>query len=146
MTIEDVWGGNVALVWTPPKDNGNASITGYTIQKADKKTMVSYQTTLSHCNCYTLPIWCVNPLINTPSFDLQEWYTCIEHYHRNCITITELVVGNEYFFRIFAENMCGLSESATQTKKSALIMKEGNRRHIIVVTDFSLERLVTTCH
>ncbi|XP_075886181.1 myosin-binding protein C, slow-type isoform X1 [Nelusetta ayraudi] len=93
VTIEDVWGGNVALAWTPPKDNGNAPITGYTIQKADKKTM--------------------------------EWYTCIEHYHRNCITITELVVGNEYFFRIFAENMCGLSESVTQTKKSALIMKEG---------------------
>lgn len=40
MIIEDVWGGNVALVWTPPKDNGNAPITGYTIQKADKKTMV----------------------------------------------------------------------------------------------------------
>ncbi|KAM8739702.1 myosin-binding protein C, slow-type isoform 4-T4 [Acanthopagrus schlegelii] len=93
VTIEDVWGGNVALVWTPPKDNGNAPITGYTIQKADKKTM--------------------------------EWFTCIEHYHRNCITITELVVGNEYFFRIFSENMCGLSETATQTKKSALIVKEG---------------------
>ncbi|XP_070710332.1 myosin-binding protein C, slow-type [Pempheris klunzingeri] len=93
VTIEDVWGGNVALVWTPPKDSGNAPITGYTIQKADKKTM--------------------------------EWYTCIEHYHRTCITITELVVGNEYFFRIFAENMCGLSETATQTKKSALIVKEG---------------------
>lgn len=40
VTIEDVWGGNVALVWDPPKDNGNAPITGYTIQKADKKTMV----------------------------------------------------------------------------------------------------------
>ncbi|XP_042076391.1 myosin-binding protein C, slow-type isoform X5 [Haplochromis burtoni] len=93
VNIEDVWGGNVALVWTPPKDNGNAPITGYTIQKADKKTM--------------------------------EWFTCIEHYHRNCITITELVVGNEYFFRIFSENMCGLSETATQTKKSALIVKEG---------------------
>nr|XP_043876015.1 myosin-binding protein C, slow-type isoform X6 [Solea senegalensis] len=93
VTIEDVWGGNVALVWTPPKDSGNAPITGYTIQKADKKTM--------------------------------EWFTCIEHYHRNTITITELVVGNEYFFRIFSENMCGLSETATQTKKSALIVKDG---------------------
>lgn len=40
VTVEDVWGGNVALVWTPPKDSGNAPITGYTIQKADKKTMV----------------------------------------------------------------------------------------------------------
>ncbi|XP_053200139.1 myosin-binding protein C, slow-type [Scomber japonicus] len=93
VTIEDVWGENVALAWTPPKDNGNAPITGYTIQKADKKTM--------------------------------EWYTCIEHYHRNCIAITELVVGNEYFFRVFSENMCGLSEAATQTKNSALILKEG---------------------
>lgn len=36
------------------------------------------------------------------------------------------MVGNEYFFRIFAENMCGPSETATQTKKSALILKEGN--------------------
>ncbi|XP_053719001.1 myosin-binding protein C, slow-type isoform X4 [Synchiropus splendidus] len=93
VTIEDVWGGNVALAWTPPKDNGNAPIIGYTIQKADKKTM--------------------------------EWYTCIEHYHRTCIAITELVVGNEYFFRVYSENMCGLSETATQTKKSALIVKEG---------------------
>lgn len=55
----------------------------------------------------------------------QEWYTCIEHYHRTCITITELVVGNEYFFRIYSENMVGLSEGATQTKDSALIVKEG---------------------
>uniref|UniRef100_M3ZH32 Myosin binding protein C1 n=1 Tax=Xiphophorus maculatus TaxID=8083 RepID=M3ZH32_XIPMA len=96
VTIEDVWGENVALVWTPPKDSGNAPITGYTIQKADKKTM--------------------------------EWFTCIEHYHRTCITITELVVGNEYFFRVFSENMCGLSELATQTKKSALIVKEGTMK------------------
>ncbi|XP_042566075.1 myosin-binding protein C, slow-type [Clupea harengus] len=91
--IEEVWGENVALDWSPPKDNGNAPITGYTIQKADKKTM--------------------------------EWYTCIEHYHRTCITISDLVVGNEYFFRIFSENMCGLSESATVTKDSALIVKQG---------------------
>lgn len=55
----------------------------------------------------------------------QEWYTCIEHYHRTCITITELVVGNEYYFRIYSENMVGLSEGATQTKDSALIVKEG---------------------
>ncbi|XP_071358505.1 myosin-binding protein C, slow-type isoform X2 [Trachinotus anak] len=103
VTIEDVWGGNVALIWTPPKDCGNAPITGYTIQKADKKTM--------------------------------EWYTCIEHYHRTCITVTELVVGNEYFFRVFSENMCGLSEAATQTKKSALIVKEGLQVKIPQYTD-----------
>ncbi|XP_059361252.1 myosin-binding protein C, slow-type-like isoform X6 [Carassius carassius] len=91
--IEEVWGNNVALDWNPPKDNGNAPIIGYTIQKADKKTM--------------------------------EWYTCIEHYHRTCFTVSDLVVGNEYYFRIYSENMVGLSESATVTKNSALIMKEG---------------------
>jgi hypothetical protein len=40
VNIEDVWGENVALTWIPPKDDGNAAITGYTIQKADKKSMV----------------------------------------------------------------------------------------------------------
>lgn len=121
VTIEDVWGGNVALVWTPPKDSGNAPITGYTIQKADKKTMVETGSTsnsrsngAAEMNSHVL-------------WSLKEWYTCIEHYHRNCITLTELVVGNEYFFRIFAENMCGPSETATQTKKSAVIVKEGER-------------------
>ncbi|XP_073679755.1 Fc receptor-like protein 5 [Garra rufa] len=36
--LVDSWGFNAALEWTPPKDNGNTEITGYTIQKADKKT------------------------------------------------------------------------------------------------------------
>ena len=40
MKIEDVWGENVALSWTPPRDDGNTAITGDTIQKADKKSMV----------------------------------------------------------------------------------------------------------
>jgi len=39
--LVDCWGFNAALEWTPPKDNGNTEITGYTIQKADKKTGVS---------------------------------------------------------------------------------------------------------
>lgn len=39
--ISDTWGFNVALEWTVPKDNGNTDITGYLIQKADKKTGVS---------------------------------------------------------------------------------------------------------
>ncbi|XP_063164504.1 myosin-binding protein C, slow-type isoform X3 [Candoia aspera] len=91
--IADVWGENVALEWTPPRDDGNANIIGYTIQKADKKSM--------------------------------EWFTVIEHYHRTCATITELVIGNEYFFRIFSENICGLSEDATRTMESAVIAKDG---------------------
>lgn len=58
-------------------------------------------------------------------FFFQEWFTVIEHYHRTNATITELVIGNEYYFRVFAENMCGLSEDATMTKESAVIAKDG---------------------
>ncbi|XP_069663579.1 myosin-binding protein C, slow-type isoform X3 [Haliaeetus albicilla] len=104
VTIEDVWGENVNLSWKPPKDDGNAAITGYTIQKADKKSM--------------------------------EWFTVMEHYHRTCATINELVIGNEYYFRIFAENMCGLSEDATMTKESALIAKDGKVYKYPVYDDF----------
>lgn len=39
--IVDTWGFNAALEWTPPTDKGNTEITGYTVQKADKKTGVS---------------------------------------------------------------------------------------------------------
>ncbi|XP_036440075.1 myosin-binding protein C, cardiac-type isoform X3 [Colossoma macropomum] len=42
LKVVDVWGFNVALEWKPPKDNGNCDIIGYTIQKADKKTMEWY--------------------------------------------------------------------------------------------------------
>ncbi|XP_071674243.1 myosin-binding protein C, slow-type isoform X7 [Patagioenas fasciata] len=104
VTIEDVWGENVNLSWKPPKDDGNAAITGYTIQKADKKSM--------------------------------EWFTVMEHYHRTSATINELVIGNEYYFRVFAENMCGLSEDATMTKESALIAKDGKVYKYPVYNDF----------
>ncbi|XP_053111277.1 myosin-binding protein C, slow-type isoform X10 [Hemicordylus capensis] len=105
VNIVDVWGENVALDWKPPKDDGNANITGYTIQKADKKSM--------------------------------EWFTVIEHYHRTSATITELVIGNEYYFRIFAENMCGLSEDATMTTESAVIAKDGKVYKNPIYEDFN---------
>ncbi|XP_029768678.1 myosin-binding protein C, slow-type isoform X1 [Terrapene carolina triunguis] len=105
VTIEDVWGENVALSWQPPKDDGNAAIIGYTIQKADKKSM--------------------------------EWFTVIEHYHRTSATITELIIGNEYYFRIFAENMCGLSEDATMTTESAVIAKDGKVYKNPIYEDFN---------
>uniref|UniRef100_A0A674GYG2 Myosin binding protein C3 n=1 Tax=Taeniopygia guttata TaxID=59729 RepID=A0A674GYG2_TAEGU len=91
--LVDVWGFNAALEWTPPQDDGNAQILGYTVQKADKKTM--------------------------------EWYTVFDHYRRtNCI-VSDLIMGNEYFFRIFSENLCGLSETAATTKNPAHIQKTG---------------------
>ncbi|XP_030633608.1 myosin binding protein Hb [Chanos chanos] len=91
--IVDTWGFNVALEWTPPTDNGNTEITGYTIQKADKKT--------------------------------GDWYTIVEHYHRTNATISDLIMGNTYTFRVFSENKCGRSEDAAVTKTSATIQKTG---------------------
>uniref|UniRef100_A0A7N8YKY1 Myosin-binding protein H n=1 Tax=Mastacembelus armatus TaxID=205130 RepID=A0A7N8YKY1_9TELE len=91
--IVDTWGFNVALEWTPPTDNGNTEITGYTVQKADKKT--------------------------------GDWFTVLEHYHRLNATISDLIMGNTYKFRVFSENKCGLSESAAVTKSVAKIVKTG---------------------
>ncbi|XP_068178937.1 myosin-binding protein C, cardiac-type [Antennarius striatus] len=93
LKIVDIWGFNVALEWKPPKDNGNCEILGYTIQKADKKTM--------------------------------EWFTVYDQYRRvNCVA-SDLIMGNEYVFRVFAINMVGTSEEPCNTKDSAYIQKTG---------------------
>ncbi|CAJ1085135.1 myosin binding protein Ha isoform X3 [Xyrichtys novacula] len=91
MKLVDSWGFNAALEWTPPKDNGNTEITGYTVQKADKKT--------------------------------GEWFTVLEHYHRLTATVSDLIMGNSYIFRVFTENKVGMSEGCAVTKGAATIQK-----------------------
>uniref|UniRef100_A0A671MN74 Myosin-binding protein C, cardiac-type-like n=1 Tax=Sinocyclocheilus anshuiensis TaxID=1608454 RepID=A0A671MN74_9TELE len=86
LKVIDVWGFNVALEWKPPKDNGNCDITGYTIQKADKKTM--------------------------------EWYNVYEQYRRTNCVVSDLIMGNEYVFRVYAMNMVGLSPEPCLSKDS----------------------------
>uniref|UniRef100_A0A8C2HC95 Myosin-binding protein C, cardiac-type n=1 Tax=Cyprinus carpio TaxID=7962 RepID=A0A8C2HC95_CYPCA len=93
LKVIDVWGFNVALEWKPPKDNGNCDITGYTIQKADKKTM--------------------------------DWYTVYEQYRRTNCVVSDLIMGNEYMFRVYAMNMVGLSPEPFLSKDSAYIQKTG---------------------
>ncbi|KTG04202.1 hypothetical protein cypCar_00023896 [Cyprinus carpio] len=84
--VTDVWGFNAALEWKPPKDDGNCEITGYTIQKADKKT---------------------------------------QHNRRTNCTVSDLVIGNEYMFRVYSENLCGLSEDPCMSKNTAIVAKTG---------------------
>ncbi|KTG01771.1 hypothetical protein cypCar_00015797, partial [Cyprinus carpio] len=84
--VTDVWGFNAALEWKPPKDDGNCEITGYTIQKADKKT---------------------------------------KHNRRTNCTVSDLIIGNEYMFRVYSENLCGLSEDPCMSKNTAVIAKTG---------------------
>uniref|UniRef100_A0A665WYC7 Myosin-binding protein C, cardiac-type n=1 Tax=Echeneis naucrates TaxID=173247 RepID=A0A665WYC7_ECHNA len=93
LKIMDIWGFNVALEWKPPKENGNCEITGYTVQKADKKTM--------------------------------EWFTVYHQYRRTNCVVSDLIMGNEYVFRVFAMNLVGLSQDACNTKDSAYIQKTG---------------------
>ncbi|XP_059203342.1 myosin-binding protein C, cardiac-type [Centropristis striata] len=93
LKIMDIWGFNVALEWKPPKDDGNSEITGYTIQKADKKTM--------------------------------EWFTVYEMYRRTHCVASDLIMGNEYVFRVFSNNMVGLSLDPCITPDSAFIQKTG---------------------
>ncbi|KAJ8258081.1 hypothetical protein GJAV_G00192940 [Gymnothorax javanicus] len=93
MTVVDSWGFNAALEWTPPTETGNTEITGYTVQKSDKRT--------------------------------GEWFTIREHFHHLNATITDLVMGNSYRFRVFAENKCGTSKEAAVADAVVTVPKTG---------------------
>ncbi|ELK05862.1 myosin-binding protein H-like isoform X1 [Pteropus alecto] len=51
------------------------------------------------------------------------WFTVLEHYRRTSCTVSNLIAGNSYAFRVFAENQCGLSETAPITADLAHIQK-----------------------
>ncbi|XP_012588974.1 PREDICTED: myosin-binding protein C, fast-type [Condylura cristata] len=93
VVVKEVWGGNALVEWQPPKDDGNSEVTGYFIQKADKKTM--------------------------------EWFNVYEHSRPTHCTVSDLIVGNEYYFRVFSENICGLSDIPGVSKNTAQILKTG---------------------
>uniref|UniRef100_A0A8C0KSP0 Myosin binding protein H n=1 Tax=Canis lupus dingo TaxID=286419 RepID=A0A8C0KSP0_CANLU len=52
-----------------------------------------------------------------------QWFTVLERYHPTTCTISDLIVGNAYSFRVFSENQCGLSATAATTKELARIQK-----------------------
>ncbi|XP_049757628.1 myosin-binding protein C, fast-type [Elephas maximus indicus] len=91
--VKEVWGTNALVQWQPPRDDGNSEVTGYLIQKADKKTM--------------------------------EWFTVYEHNRHTSCTVSDLIVGNEYYFRVYSENICGLSDLPGVSKNTARILKKG---------------------
>uniref|UniRef100_A0AAR2LX01 Myosin-binding protein C, fast-type n=1 Tax=Pygocentrus nattereri TaxID=42514 RepID=A0AAR2LX01_PYGNA len=55
----------------------------------------------------------------------KEWFTVYEHNRRTNCTVSDLVMGNEYMFRVFSENLCGLSEDPSLSKNTATISKTG---------------------
>lgn len=61
----------------------------------------------------------------------KEWFTVYEHNRRPSCTVSDLVMGNEYSFRVFSENICGLSDEAGISKNTAVITKTGLARNVI---------------
>lgn len=59
------------------------------------------------------------------AFLLQEWYTVYEQYRRTNCVVSDLIMGNEYVFRVFSMNMVGLSPEPCDSKESAYIQKTG---------------------
>ncbi|XP_034046072.1 myosin binding protein Ca isoform X2 [Thalassophryne amazonica] len=55
----------------------------------------------------------------------KEWFTVYEHNRRPSCTVSDLVMGNDYSFRVFTENICGFSKEAGVSKNTAFIMKTG---------------------
>ncbi|XP_037648300.1 myosin binding protein Ca isoform X2 [Sebastes umbrosus] len=55
----------------------------------------------------------------------KDWFTVYEHNRRPSCTVSDLVMGNEYSFRVFSENICGLSDEAGVSKNTAIIDKTG---------------------
>ncbi|XP_074519910.1 myosin-binding protein C, fast-type-like [Halichoeres trimaculatus] len=55
----------------------------------------------------------------------KEWYTVYEHNRRTNCTASDLIMGNEYMFRVYSENLCGLSEEPRFSKNTAVIAKTG---------------------
>ncbi|KAM9107077.1 LOW QUALITY PROTEIN: myosin-binding protein H-like [Megaptera novaeangliae] len=51
------------------------------------------------------------------------WLTALERYHRASCTVSNLIVGNSYALRVFAENQCGLSQTASVTADLAHIQR-----------------------
>ncbi|NWS15850.1 MYBPH protein, partial [Pachyramphus minor] len=52
-----------------------------------------------------------------------KWFTVLERCTRTSCTISDLIIGNTYSFRVFSENCCGLSDSAAVAAGVAHIEK-----------------------
>ena len=83
--------------------------------------------------------------MKSASFSLcpQDWFTVLEHYHRLNATVSDLIMGNSYNFRVFSENKVGVSEDAAITKEVATITKTG-KDHCKCLVELSVPLAPTT--
>ncbi|XP_043819842.1 myosin-binding protein H isoform X2 [Dromiciops gliroides] len=68
-----------------------------------------------------------------------QWFTVFERCHRTTCTVSDLIIGNSYSFRVFSENQCGLSATAPVTAELAHIQKADtvSKREGVPERDFS---------
>lgn len=55
----------------------------------------------------------------------QEWFTVLEHYRRTHCVVSELIIGNGYYFRVISHNIVGPSDTAATTKEPVFIPRPG---------------------
>lgn len=55
----------------------------------------------------------------------QEWFTVLEHYRRTHCVVSELIIGNGYYFRVISNNIVGPSDQAATTKEPVFIPRPG---------------------
>ncbi|KAL0609883.1 Myosin-binding protein C, fast-type [Plecturocebus cupreus] len=55
----------------------------------------------------------------------MEWFNVYERNRHTSCTVSDLIVGNEYYFRVYTENVCGLSDTPGISKNTARILKTG---------------------
>lgn len=68
----------------------------------------------------------VNFVVKHLCFDhMQEWFTVFEQYRRTNCVVSDLIMGNEFVFRVFTNNLVGSSQEPCTSKDSALIQKIG---------------------
>lgn len=92
ITIEEVTHSSVSLSWRAPKSLGGLELTGYVIERRDRRHLS------------WLKVDRVKPSITS---------YCVQN----------LLEGNEYFFRIYAENSEGLSEPL-ETNEAIKVCRE----------------------
>lgn len=59
------------------------------------------------------------------SSSYKGWFTVLEHYRRTHCVVSELIIGNGYYFRVFSHNMVGSSDKAAATKEPVFIPRPG---------------------
>lgn len=74
---------------------------------------------------------------------LQEWFTVFEQHRRTNCVVSDLVMGNEYIFRVYAINMVGQSQEACNSQDSAYIQKTGACHHKPLITSLTMRPPLT---